>query len=46
MHAGASTATTAVSVPYYGKSFEDYERLVAFDFKLLAKPRGPPASQV
>ena len=46
LHTGALKATTAVSMPYYGESFDAYQRLVAFDFKLLPKPRGPPAPQV
>ena len=46
MHIGASTFTTAFSVPYYGKSFDAYEKLVTVDFKRLPKPRGPPAPQV
>ena len=43
MQVVASSLSTATSVPFFCESFAAYERLIAFDFTLLPKPRGPPA---
>ena len=46
MQVVASSLSTVTSVPFVCESFAAYERLVAFDFTLLPKPRGPPVIQV
>ena len=46
MQVVALSLSTETFVPFFCESFAAYERLIAFDFMLLPKPRGPPAIQV
>lgn len=46
MQVVASSLSTGTSVSFFCESFAAYERLIAFDFTLLPKPRGPPAIHV